>query len=158
PMRPVLRGTLALIALVSFLGGTPRLTQAQDATPAPAAVVEPPSQPSQPATGPGGAEVAYDGIRAQHYGPQPDGAAEPTGYWLFEPVGPHAGPAAGPLPLVLFLHGFDVTDPEIYHAWIDHLVRRGAIVIFPDYQTANLPFPAALAPTDHSAPKVIQTA
>jgi len=39
------------------------------------------------------------------------------------------------LPVVLFLHGFTAVDPEPYRAWIDHIVRRGAIVVYPDYQT-----------------------
>jgi pimeloyl-ACP methyl ester carboxylesterase len=122
-------------------------------TPAPAAQVLP---PTQPATGPGGAEVAFDGLLAQHFGPQPDGSGEPTGYWLFEPTRPRAGTTSGPLPLVLFLHGYDVPSPEWYHAWIDHLVRRGAIVIYPDYQTANLPFdPPHLTATDGTAPNTI---
>src|SRR4051794_39161475 len=75
-------------------------------------------------------------MRGQHYGPEPDGTAEPTGYWLFEPTGPRAGTPvpAGSLPLVIFPHGYTGTDPEIYHAWLDHLVRRGAIVIYPDWQ------------------------
>ena len=59
---------VALLALVLGLS-RPIVTAAQEATPAPAA--EPPSQPSQPATGPGGADFAYDGIRAQHFGPWP---------------------------------------------------------------------------------------
>ena len=84
-MRYPIRCALALIALISLLGGTLRLTQAQEATPA--AVAAPPEAPSQAATGPGGAEFAYDGMLAQHYGPEPDGTSEPTGYWLFEPTG-----------------------------------------------------------------------
>lgn len=109
-----------------------RAAAAPSATPAP-----PPAQPTQPATGPGGAAVAYDGLLAQHFGPEPDGASEPTGYWLFEPTRPRAGVAPGPLPLVIFLHGYTGTDPEIYHAWIDHIVRRGAILIYPDWQPAD---------------------
>jgi acetyl esterase/lipase len=117
---------------------------------------EPAVPPTQPATGPGGAEVAYDGLLAQHFGPQPDGSGEPTGYWLFEPTRPRAQTAAGPLPLVPFLHGYDVPSPEWYHAWLDHLVRRGAIVIYPDYQTAGLPFDQNhLTATDGTAPHAI---
>ncbi len=70
----------------------------------------------------------------------PTARTEPTGYWLFEPTQPRVEGAQSTLPIVLFLHGFDVTDPEIYHAWIDHLVRRGAVLVFPDYQAPNLPF------------------
>lgn len=35
-------------------------------------------------------------------------------------------------------------DPELYAAWIEHIVRRGAVVIYPDYQVAN---PLAGAPS-----------
>ena len=76
---------VAILVLAFALSG-PLVAVAQDATPTTSA--EPVVQPSQPATGPGGAEFAYDGIRAQHYGPEPDGTAAPTGYWLFEPIGP----------------------------------------------------------------------
>src|SRR4051812_18908414 len=123
-----------LLTLVLMLTG-PIAAVAQDATPE--AVAAPVEQPSQPATGPGGAEFAYDGILAQHYGPEPDGTAEPTGYWLFEPTQPRSDGtpvAPGALPLVIFLHGYTGTNPEIYHAWLDHLVRRGAIVVYPDWQ------------------------
>jgi acetyl esterase/lipase len=116
-------------------------------------------QPSQPPTGPGGAEVAYDGLLAQHYGPLADGTNDPTGFWLFEPTQPRGQDAPTALPLVIFLHGFDVTDPEVYHAWIDHLVRRGAVLVFPDYQAPNVPFtPANIAAVDLSAPNVIRAA
>lgn len=146
---------VAFLALLGALSGTLRLATAQDATPAPATLVE---QPLQPATGPGGAELAFDGILAQHYGPQPDGAAEPVGYWLFEPTRPRTPEASRPLPLVLFLHGFDLIDPESYHVWIDHIVRRGAIVIYPDYQAANLPFTRpTISEVYQSAPPLIVT-
>lgn len=153
-MRLPSLAVLVLMLLVAF-SGTLRLATAQVATPTPALVV----QPAQPATGPGGAELAYDGILAQHYGPQPDGTADPTGYWLFEPTRPRTSTTPESLPLVLFLHGFDLIDPEAYHVWIDHLVRRGAIVIYPDYQAANLPFnQPTLVEVFQSAPPVIAAA
>jgi acetyl esterase/lipase len=123
-----------VLLLCGLLTAWPVLdTGAAAGTPAPTPT-PPALPPTQPATGPGGAEVAYDGLLAQHFGPQPDGTGEPTGYWLFEPTEPRTQGAAGPLPLVIILHGYSVVDPEIYHAWIDHLVRRGAIVVYPDYQ------------------------
>jgi acetyl esterase/lipase len=161
-MRPI-HPPAARLSLVLLLAGlllaAPALQAgALESTPA-AVPAEPAQPPDQPATGPGGAEVAYDGLLAQHYGSQPDGTATPTGYWLFEPTLPRAQGAAGPLPLVLFLHGFDVPSPEWYHAWIDHLVRRGAIVLYPDYQANNLPFDeTTLLATDQSAPMAIQAA
>lgn len=160
-----IRSSVALLLLVLLLGGLliagPLLRAgAQAGRPAAAPTpTQPAQQPNQPATGPGGAEFAYDGLRAQHFGSQPDGASDPTGYWLFEPLGPHAAAAAGALPLVLFVHGFNGTDPELYHVWIDHLVRRGVILIFPDYQTANLPLDESNGHATYgAAPGYIQTA
>lgn len=145
-----------LLVLLSVLSSTIRLASAQDATPASGTLIE---QPAQPASGPGGVALASDGILAQHFGPQPGGTAEPRGYWLFEPTRPRTTSASGPLPLVLFLHGFDLVDPESYHVWVDHIVRRGAIVIYPDYQPANLPFTHAnVAALYQSAPQKIDSA
>mgnify|MGYP003683242721 FL=1 len=39
-------------------------------------------------------------------------------------------------PVVVFLHGFFAVVPEIYEAHIDHLVKQGYIVIFPQFQGA----------------------
>jgi chlorophyllase-like protein len=154
-MRAILLTVLILVLHVTA-GFASRPVVAQTATPAPATRVE---QPAQPSTGPGGADLAYDGILAQHFGPPADGNGGPAGYWLFEPTRPRPITFSGPLPLVLFLHGFDLVDPESYHVWIDHLVRRGAIVIYPDYQPANLPFARpTVAEVYQSAPPVVAAA
>ena len=39
---------------------------------------------------------------------------------------------------MVFLHGHLGVDPQYYGAWIDHLTRRGHIVVFPVYQTSLL--------------------
>jgi hypothetical protein len=95
--------------------------------------------PLQRATGPGGAEVAFDRVVATHYG------REKLGYWLYEPADAHPGsslPTTGSLPVVLFLggccdHDYDRdqdygNDPSDVQAWIDHLTQRGAIVVYPE--------------------------
>jgi len=41
-------------------------------------------------------------------------------------------------PVVVFCHGWGALDPRNYRAWIDHLVRRGNIVIWPNYQDSLL--------------------
>lgn len=51
-------------------------------------------------------------------------------FWLFEPGKPSPKKA----PLVLFLHGYSAMTPDPYHAWIEHIVRRGSIVVYPQYQ------------------------
>lgn len=86
------------------------------------------TQPLQPDDGPGGKDYPYTQVRADQYG---IGA---TAYWLFEPA--DSGTTA--LPLVYFLHGFSATEPLPYLAWIDHLVRRGAVVVYPLYQSSEL--------------------
>ena len=94
-----------------------------------------PRPPEQPAHGPGGAATAFEGVSATRVG------RPPTGYWLFEPTDLRLDapqpPATIRLPVVVFLHGFTALDPMAYRAWIDHIVRRGAIVVYPDYQTIN---------------------
>jgi pimeloyl-ACP methyl ester carboxylesterase len=37
-------------------------------------------------------------------------------------------------PLIVFLHGWGATNPAVYGAWIDHLVKMGNIVVYPRYQ------------------------
>jgi acetyl esterase/lipase len=141
---------VTLLAL-TFVLSCPIVTAAQEATPAPAA--EPPRQPSQPATGPGGVAFAYDGIRAQHFGPWPAETQAATGYWLFEPIGPRdtGTPVADAgLPLVIFLHGFTAINPDSYGVWIDHLVRRGAILIYPDYEPEFGSVMANIEQTDYT--------
>ncbi len=96
------------------------------------ATCEKPAPPSQPLTGPGGADYAHASVVESTYG---SGA---TQYWLFEPADP--SPAAAPL--VIFGHGFSLVDPDLYGAWISHIVRRGSIVIYPRYQSGLLTLPA----------------
>ena len=42
--------------------------------------------------------------------------------------------ADGPLPVVLFLHGWGATEPRFYRPWLEHLARAGNAVIYPRYQ------------------------
>jgi acetyl esterase/lipase len=60
--------------------------------------------------------------------------------WLFVPRDPLPGTtrAGEPLPLVIFVHGSGAVDAAAYLAWIEHLVRRGAVVLFPLYQNTTL--------------------
>ncbi|MDI9793239.1 alpha/beta hydrolase, partial [Pseudomonas aeruginosa] len=63
-------------------------------------------------------------VHQWHFG---EGARE---YWVFTPEQPVPGNA----PLVIFLHGWSVMQPDLYRAWIDHIVRRGMVVVYPRYQ------------------------
>ncbi|MFP4027844.1 MAG: alpha/beta hydrolase family protein [Candidatus Brocadiia bacterium] len=91
---------------------------------------KPPKAPSQPESGPGGTEYAHKDVKRYRYG---KGGQE---YWIFEP----ADPAPDRAPVVVFNHGWTAMNPKIYGAWIDHIVRRGNVVIYPRYQ-ANLATP-----------------
>ena len=63
-------------------------------------------------------------------------------YWLFEPE----STAAGKAPVIVFLHGWLATNPAVYGAWLEHLVRRGAIVIYPRYHADWLTPPTSYLP------------
>ena len=84
--------------------------------------------PAQPQTGPGGKQYAHEAVKRTRYG---KGGTE---YWIFEPDSPRPRKTA---PVIVFLHGWGGMNPMYYGAWLDHLVKRGNIVIYPRYQ-ANL--------------------
>ncbi len=42
----------------------------------------------------------------------------------------------GPLPTVIFLHGWRLVDPERYGPWLEHLVAGGNAVVYPTYEPA----------------------
>ena len=87
-----------------------------------------PTPPVQPAHGPGSAEYAHAQVIAHEV---KSGA---QGWWLFVPSSPRPASA----PVVVFCHGWGALDPKGYRAWIDHIVRRGNIVIWPNYQASLL--------------------
>lgn len=97
-----------------------------------------PRPPGQPTSGPGGREAPFAGVRVERHG------VAPTGYTLFVPTGPDADAPAAGLPLVIFLHGYTAVDPQSYRAWLDHIARQGAVVVYPDYQVDD-PFGTAWA-------------
>jgi pimeloyl-ACP methyl ester carboxylesterase len=82
------------------------------------------NQPSQPTTGYGSSEIFYNQVTTFN---SDDGV---TGFMLYIPDSPHADS----LPLIVFTHGFGEWNPMRYGSWIDHLVKRGNIVVFPRYQ------------------------
>jgi acetyl esterase/lipase len=80
------------------------------------------TQPQQPATGPGAADKKLSVQKTSQ------GAAGKQ-YWIFEPQ-----PSTGAAPVIAFFHAWNALDPQAYGGWIDHLVKRGNIVIYPAYQ------------------------
>lgn len=87
-----------------------------------------PTPPIQPASGPGGKQYAHKDVTKNRYG---KGGEE---YWIFEPNAPKPAIA----PVIVLLHGWGGMNPMYYGAWIDHLVKRGNIVIYPRYQASLL--------------------
>ena len=94
--------------------------------------IAPPGQDVEPLTqapsGPGGSDYRYarSVLTAEMEGH--------AGYRLFEPRTGEGAIPSGSLPLVYFLHGYGAITPEIYRSWIDHLVRKGRIVVWPNLQ------------------------
>lgn len=123
----MIRAALRTLAGNACIAGFYATTVAFAATPAP---------PSQPASGPGGADYRHSEVVASSHG------AGATQFWLFEP----AGPTPKTAPVVVFSHGWGGVDPAPYRAWIDHIVRRSNIVIYPRYQADNRTPPREFTP------------
>ena len=98
----------------------------------------------QPEDGPGGKDYAYSRTLATGYG---YGEGEQR-YWIIEPD--RAGDK--PMSVVLFMHGMGLTHHSAYRSWINHLVRRGNIVIYPSYHTGGIVDPTTF--TKHAAQAV----
>ena len=114
---PRTRRVAVLVALAVVAGFPP-------ARPAPATAGDPP--PTYP----------HKAVRRVELG------EGPRSYWLFEP----AEPTPESAPVVVFNHGWFAVNPGVYGAWIDHLVRKGRIVIAPRYQRDWMTPPANFLP------------
>jgi acetyl esterase/lipase len=95
--------------------------------------------PTQPATGPGGA-AAISTVRQSTFD------SGDKQYWVFEPE-----QVLGPVPVIAFLHGWGLMTPEPYLIWIEHLVKRGNIVVYPRYQDDLKELTPNMAPNALSA-------
>lgn len=127
-----LRGPLLiLITALAMLAG-----------PIPSALAAAPTPPAQPAAGPGGADYLWSGstVRSVTF------SDHTKDYWVFAPTGwQGSGGAPSTVPLVTLVHGWLGDDPKYYEDWIDHLTRKGNVVIFPRYQTSALTLPRTFA-------------
>ncbi len=85
--------------------------------------------PGQPASGPGGSDYPHKSYVKSSYG------AGAQKYWIYEPATPKLTSA----PVIIFNHGFAAIFPELYQGWIEHLVRKGNIIIYPQYQDVLTP-------------------
>jgi dienelactone hydrolase len=84
-------------------------------------------QPPQAGQGPGSGDYRHHSVRKTLHG------VGENGYWLFEP----ADPTPSEAPVVFFLHGGRGMNPRDYGGWIDHLARRGNIVVYPVFEKAE---------------------
>lgn len=108
----------------------------------PAAAASPPTPPPQPSSGPGGSNYLHAAMTTLG----PYWAAGHAGqdrykYYLYEP----ANPTPTTAPVVLFLHGWNATEPRAYGAWIEHMVRKGYTVVWAQYQDSLLTLPFLFA-------------
>ena len=77
----------------------------------------------------GGGGTSYP-KKATVEGPIVEGKDPARGVWLFQPAGK-------PKRMVIFFHGQggpDEATPANHRAWIDHMVKGGAVVIYPRYE------------------------
>lgn len=88
--------------------------------------------PGAPETGYGSAE-RY--ISADFQVVRAGSAAVGDQIWYYLPTTLKYGERA---PVVVFLHGFACLYPSLYRSHIEHLVRQGNIVIFPQFQKSTL--------------------
>lgn len=86
--------------------------------------VEAATPPAQPTKGPGGSDYVAAEIAKKAYGAGSGQA------FVFRP----AGEAAQPRPAVIFLHAPGAVSPKFYGGWIEHLARKGLIVVYPRYE------------------------
>jgi predicted alpha/beta hydrolase family esterase len=82
--------------------------------------------PDPPEAGPGSAIYPHASLRRLVFG---EGPADPLHSVVYIPE----QPAARNAPLVLFLHGYFDAEPEPYETMLQHMARKGFIVIYPSY-------------------------
>lgn len=88
--------------------------------------------PQQPAQGPGGREYKASEVVKRAVG------TASSGTFVFH----GSDTPARPRPVVVFLHSWGAVNPGLYGGWIEHLARRGHLVLFPRFQDVNRSRPA----------------
>lgn len=130
----------ATVFLLVFWLLVPSLAQEQPAPEAPKRNPEA-KLPARPEKGPGSADYAHKSVTVASNG---EGAER---YWVYTP----AEPAPKEAPVVCFVHGFGALQPTPYAGWLNHIARRGHIVIYPQYQASALEPPENYAPNSAKA-------
>jgi dienelactone hydrolase len=88
--------------------------------------------PMQPESGPGGSDYVSEDVVKMAVGR----AGAPT--FVF-----HAADEGGDKrPVVVFLHSWGAANPQFYGGWIEHIARKGHLVLFPRFQEVNRTRPA----------------
>ena len=113
----VILGMLLVLSLLGVSTVTEKVISAKEG-------ITPPGQQS---FGPGGSNYLYDEVVETSYG---NGVEK---YWIFEPK----DHTEQELPVIVFLHGYMGMHPRNQIRWIEHLVKKGNIVIFPKYQMST---------------------
>jgi acetyl esterase/lipase len=88
--------------------------------------------PAQPKSGPGGADYVTEEVSKRAVG------RASTATYVFHA----AAPAAEPRPVVVFLHAWGAANPQVYGGWIEHLARKGYLVLYPRFQEVGRTRPA----------------
>jgi dienelactone hydrolase len=88
--------------------------------------------PPQPEQGPGGRDYKVADVVKRGIG------TASAGTFVFH----GSDTPAKPRPVVIFLHSWGAVNPALYGGWIDHLARKGHLVLFPRFQDVNRSRPA----------------
>lgn len=124
-LAPILLAALILPALALNTAAQDKKTESKD-WPESNPKAEMPDK--QPEKGPGGSEYKHEEFEVH------EALEQGERYWLYTP----AKPVPKTAPVVLFVHGYNALKPEGYEGWLQHLVKRGNIVIYPQYQAHGL--------------------
>jgi dienelactone hydrolase len=80
--------------------------------------------PAQPKTGPGGLDYVATEVTKRAVG------TASAASFVFHA----AGPATQPRPVIILLHAWGAVNPQVYGGLIDHLARKGYLVLWPRFQ------------------------
>lgn len=132
--------SLGLIMVLIFLTGYMEVALAQQeiVPPAQQLYIQPPDGELGDGSVPGDDFYPYTSDGGIFYEPGNPEDLE-LSYTIFKPTEDPEKNIVLPdsIPVVLFLHGNGGAEPNPYSAWIEHIVRKGRIVIYPRYQ--NIP-------------------
>jgi pimeloyl-ACP methyl ester carboxylesterase len=96
-----------------------------------------PSPPPQPEIGPGGYDYPHASVKKNGpYWAKGHFLNNNYKYYIFEP----ANPAPEEAPIVLFLHGWLAYKPKAYLGWMEHIVKKGYVVVWVQYDAFLRPF------------------